>query len=42
VKRGLGSVYQRLCELEFDNLLLAHGHPWVGGARTALQAFARG
>jgi hypothetical protein len=25
VKRGLGLVYPRICELEFDSLLLAYG-----------------
>lgn len=42
VKRGLGQVYAGLCELDFDHLLLAHGNPWIGGARAALRAFAEG
>ena len=25
--------------LEFEHLLLAHGHPWIGGAREALTRF---
>jgi hypothetical protein len=42
VKRGLADAYLRLAEtLEFDTLLLAHGAPWVGGAREALRAFAQ-
>lgn len=42
VKRGLGDAYLRLTEtLEFDVLLMAHGDPWVGGAREALRAFAQ-
>jgi len=41
VKRGLADAYLRLAEtLEFDVLLMAHGEPWVGGAREALRAFA--
>lgn len=41
VKRGLADAYLRIAEtLEFDVLLLAHGDPWVGGARDALRAFA--
>lgn len=40
VKRGLEEAYRRLCELDFDHLLLAHGQPWIGGARAALRAFA--
>jgi hypothetical protein len=28
--------------LEFDHLLLAHGEPWIGGAREALRRFAAG
>lgn len=40
VKRGLAAAYLRLAEtLEFDLLLMAHGAPWVGGAREALRAF---
>lgn len=43
VKRGLREVYARLADqLEFDNLLLAHGDPIVGGARDALREFAAG
>lgn len=41
VKRGLADAYAQLAEtLLFDVLLLAHGDPWVGGAREALSAFA--
>ncbi|HZV75917.1 MAG TPA: hypothetical protein VFF79_19580 [Conexibacter sp.] len=41
VKRGLANAYLQLAEtLEFDVLLLAHGDPWIGGAREALRAFA--
>jgi hypothetical protein len=39
VKRGLRSAYRRLLALDFDHLLLAHGHPWIGGAKKALAAF---
>jgi len=39
-KAGLATAYRRLLDLDFDTLLLAHGNPWVGGARGALQEFA--
>lgn len=39
VKRGLRDAYRRLLELDFDHLLLAHGDPWIGGAREALRRF---
>jgi hypothetical protein len=40
-KRGLKGAYARLTdELEFDNLLVAHGRPIAGGAREALRDFA--
>jgi hypothetical protein len=40
-KVGLKRAYARLAaELEFDNLLTAHGPPVVGGAREALREFA--
>jgi hypothetical protein len=42
VKRGLEAVYRRLCDLDWDHLLLAHGQPWIGGARAALRAFVEG
>ena len=39
-KAGLAAAYRRLLDLDFDTLLLAHGSPWVGGAKGALQEFA--
>ena len=40
-KTGLKAAYARLSEeLEFENLLPAHGQPMVGGAREALHEFA--
>jgi hypothetical protein len=40
-KRGLKEAYARLAdELEFDNLLVAHGEPLAGGARERLREFA--
>jgi len=42
VKRGLREAYLRLCELEWDTLLLAHGLPLVGDGRQKLRAFAQG
>jgi hypothetical protein len=42
VKGGLRAAYQRLIDdYEFDNLLLAHGLPWIGGGQAALQTFVR-
>jgi hypothetical protein len=42
-KAALRKAYARLAaELEFENLLTAHGDPVVGGAREALQGFAGG
>jgi glyoxylase-like metal-dependent hydrolase (beta-lactamase superfamily II) len=39
-KTALKRAYARLAdELEFDNLLTAHGEPLVGGAREALREF---
>ncbi len=40
VKRGLRDAYRRLCALDWDTLLLAHGLPIVQGGREALRAFA--
>jgi glyoxylase-like metal-dependent hydrolase (beta-lactamase superfamily II) len=42
VKRAIRESYARLLDLEFDNLLVAHGEPIVGGARDALREFAEG
>ena len=41
VKRGLKAAYARLLALSFDHVLLAHGQPWVGGAKQALRRFLR-
>ncbi len=38
-KAGLRAAYRRLLDLDFDLLLLAHGDPVVGGARTELGDF---
>lgn len=40
IKTGLKKAMGSLCEREFDHLLLAHGDPWIGGARDALREFA--
>jgi glyoxylase-like metal-dependent hydrolase (beta-lactamase superfamily II) len=40
VKSGLRESFQALLELDFDNILLAHGAPMVGGAKEALSEFA--
>ncbi len=39
VKVALKASYRRLLERDFDHLLLAHGWPWVGGAKQALREF---
>jgi glyoxylase-like metal-dependent hydrolase (beta-lactamase superfamily II) len=41
-KQGLREAYARLLELDFDRLLVAHGAPWVGGAKDALRRFSSG
>jgi len=38
----LCEVYRRLCDLEWDTLLLAHGLPLVGDGKEKLRAFAGG
>ena len=42
VKRGLRDACARLCELEWDTLLLAHGLPLLENAREELRSFAEG
>jgi hypothetical protein len=42
VKRAIRDSYAPLLDLEFDNLLVAHGEPIVGGARAALREFTEG
>jgi hypothetical protein len=39
VKNGLRAAYGRLCELDFDGLICAHGDPMPAGGREALQDF---
>ncbi len=39
VKQGLFAAFERLLELDFDTLLLAHGAPLVGRGREELAAF---
>jgi len=39
VKAGIKRAYSRVLDLDFDNLLLAHGLPWIGGAKGALRTF---
>ena len=39
-KRDMLSAFERLLdEQDFDNLLFAHGEPWINGGREALRAF---
>jgi hypothetical protein len=40
VKGGLRESYAGLLDLDFDNLLFAHGDPLVGGGKEALRRFA--
>jgi hypothetical protein len=42
VKRGLREAYGRLCDLEFDALLFAHGDPIQEGGQAALRKFVAG
>jgi len=37
IKAGLKRAYRKLLDRGFDHLLLAHGHPWIGGAKRALR-----
>jgi len=39
VKEGLKSAFSRLLRRDFDHLLFAHGAPWIGGGKAALQQF---
>ena len=39
VKRGLRRSLGELLKQRFDHLLLAHGKPWIGGAKKALRDF---
>ena len=40
VKAGLKRAYAKvIAAYEFDHLLLAHGLPWIGGGKAALQEF---
>jgi hypothetical protein len=40
VKAGLRESYRGLLDLDFDNLLFAHGEPLLGGGKEALRRFA--
>ncbi len=40
VKDGLRASYRGLLDLDFDNLLFAHGDPVIGGGKEALARFA--
>lgn len=40
VRDGLRASYRGLLDLDFDNLLFAHGDPLVGGGKEALSRFA--
>jgi hypothetical protein len=39
VKRGLRAVFLGHLARELDHLLLAHGAPWIGGAKAGLKRF---
>jgi hypothetical protein len=41
VKAGLRESYRGLLDLDFDNLLFAHGDPLIGGGKEALRRFAQ-
>jgi hypothetical protein len=38
-KAAIRAGWRNLLELDFDNLLFAHGPPWIGGAKAALREF---
>jgi hypothetical protein len=42
VRAGLRESLRRLLELDFDNLLFAHGEPLIGGGKAALREFIAG
>ena len=42
VRAGLRESLRRLLDLDFDNLLFAHGEPLIGGGKAALREFAAG
>lgn len=42
VKRAIRESYARMLDLDFDNLLIAHGDPVAGGGKRALREFAAG
>ena len=39
IRAGLKAAYNKLLKREFDNVLLAHGWPIVGGGKAALREF---
>jgi hypothetical protein len=39
VRAELRAVLRRLLDLDFDNLLFAHGEPLIGGGKSALREF---
>jgi hypothetical protein len=39
VKEGLRAAYRRLCALDFDGLMCAHGDPMPSGGKEALREF---
>jgi hypothetical protein len=41
VKAGLRESYRGLLDLDFDNLLFAHGDPILGGGKEALREFSQ-
>ena len=42
IKRGLRDVFLGHLDRDFDNMLFAHGDPWVGGAKAGLRNFLDG
>jgi hypothetical protein len=41
VKAGLAAAFERLLELDFEHLLLAHGEPVIGDGHAVLEEFVR-
>jgi hypothetical protein len=42
VRAGLRESLRRMLDLDFDNLLFAHGEPLIGGGKVALREFVAG
>ncbi|MEJ2369063.1 MAG: hypothetical protein P8Z49_12160 [Acidobacteriota bacterium] len=39
IKRGIKNIFLSHMDRHFDNLLFAHGDPWIGGAKEGLRRY---